>query len=52
MKKQPEVILTDQDPWITYTISKELPITKHTFTYRILPLNLVVDLYQFLIINI
>ena len=31
MKKELKAILTDQDPWITYTISKELPITKHAF---------------------
>ena len=31
MKKQPTAILTDQDPWITGTISKELPLTKHAF---------------------
>ena len=31
MKKQPKTILTDQDPWITDTISKELPITKYAF---------------------
>ena len=31
MKKQPKAILTDQDPWIMEAISKELPLTKHTF---------------------
>ena len=31
MKKQPTAILTDQDPWITEAISKELPLTKHAF---------------------
>ena len=31
MKKQPKTILTDQDPWITEAISKELPLTKHAF---------------------
>ena len=31
MKKSPKAILTDQDPWITEAISKELPFTKHAF---------------------
>ena len=31
MRNQPKTILTDQDPWITETISKELPATKHAF---------------------
>ena len=31
MKKSPEAILTDQDPWITEAILKELPSTKHAF---------------------
>ena len=30
-EEQPKTILTDQDPWITETISKELPLTKHAF---------------------
>ena len=29
MKKPPKSILTNQDPWITEAISKELPLTKH-----------------------
>ena len=31
MKNQPKAILTDQDPLITKTISKELPAIKHAF---------------------
>ena len=31
MKKSPKAILTDQDPWITEAISKELPSTEHAF---------------------
>ena len=31
MKKPPKSILTDQDPWITKAISKELPFTKYVF---------------------
>ena len=31
MKKSPKAILTNQDPWITEAISKELPSTKHAF---------------------
>ena len=31
MKKSPKAILTDQDPWITEAIPKELPSTKHVF---------------------
>ena len=31
MKKSPKTILTDQDPWITEAISKELSFTKHGF---------------------
>ncbi|KAI8543312.1 hypothetical protein RHMOL_Rhmol08G0206900 [Rhododendron molle] len=31
MKKPPKTILTDQDPWMTEAISKELPFTKHAF---------------------
>ena len=31
MKKSPEAILTDQDPWITEAISKEMSSTKHVF---------------------
>ena len=31
MEKSPKNILTDQDPWMTEAISKELPSTKHGF---------------------
>ena len=31
MKKKPKSMLTDQDPWITKAISKELSLTKHAF---------------------
>ena len=31
MRNQPKAILTDQDPWITEAISKELLATKHAF---------------------
>ncbi|KAF7812754.1 protein FAR1-RELATED SEQUENCE 11-like isoform X1 [Senna tora] len=31
MKKPPKTILTDQDPWMTEAISKEMPFTKHSF---------------------
>ncbi|XP_077215652.1 protein FAR1-RELATED SEQUENCE 11-like [Tasmannia lanceolata] len=31
MKKPPETILSDQDPWMTDAIAKELPFTKHSF---------------------
>jgi hypothetical protein len=31
MKKPPQSIMTDQDPWITEPISKEFPLTKHAF---------------------
>ena len=31
MTKPPNTILTDQDPWITEAIAKEMPSTKHAF---------------------
>ncbi|KAH7849560.1 hypothetical protein Vadar_019618 [Vaccinium darrowii] len=31
MKKPPKTILTNQDPWMTEAISKELSLTKHAF---------------------
>ncbi|GKE31505.1 protein FAR1-related sequence 11 [Tanacetum coccineum] len=31
MKKLPKTILTDQDPWMTQAIAKEMPFTKHAF---------------------
>ena len=31
MRKSRKEILTDQDPWITEAILKELPSTKHAF---------------------
>ena len=31
MKKSPKTILTDQDPWMTQAIAKEMPFTKHAF---------------------
>lgn len=31
MKKPPKTILTDQDPWLTVSIAKEFPTTKHSF---------------------
>ncbi|KAG5541282.1 hypothetical protein RHGRI_021205 [Rhododendron griersonianum] len=31
MKKHPKTILTDQDPWMSEAIAKELPATKHSF---------------------
>lgn len=31
MKKSPKTIITDQDPWMSEAISREMPTTKHSF---------------------
>jgi len=31
MKKPPNTIITNQDPWMTQAISLEIPFTKHAF---------------------